>query len=263
MRPQTHLRVARAIGLGIGLGGCLLLAVSAWNVPVSGEHQPTPVLVELFTSEGCSTCPPADAVLEQLDKLQPVAGAQVIALSEHVDYWNHDGWVDPFSSPLFSRRQEAYETRLGVPEPYTPQMVVDGQATFNGSDARQAVAVIRKAAEEPKLRVSIMPAPGGKSVTIQIQPEAQLPASRSADVYTAIAEDSGSSNVLKGENRGHVLRYVSIAKTLRKVGKLSKKSGWRAELSVDAADSGQRLIAFVQENGTGKVLGSAMYRVPK
>src|ERR1700691_2578855 len=124
------------------------MSTSAESSPDSDMR--IPVLVELFTSEGCSSCPPADALLEKLDGEQPIAGAQIIVLSEHVDYWNHLGWKDPFSSAAFSARQEMYAHRFSLDGPYTPEMVVNGSAECNGSDAQKAESAIRHAIQEPK-----------------------------------------------------------------------------------------------------------------
>jgi hypothetical protein len=128
-------------------------SVAAANVPAHDSL--SPVLVELFTSKGCSSCPPADALLTKLDGLQPIAGAQVIVLSEHVDYWNHDGWKDAYSSSLFTERQQEYVRRLGAKGPYTPEMVIDGAAEMNGSDAAAVGRAIESARTRAKVAVHV------------------------------------------------------------------------------------------------------------
>src|SRR5467141_1080585 len=115
----------------------------------------TPVVVELFTSEGCSSCPPADALLARLAEGQVAGNVQLIAMEEHVDYWNDLGWADPFSSRDWTSRQYAYAGALGNGNPYTPQMVVDGTAEFVGSHTQQARETILKAASKAKIPVML------------------------------------------------------------------------------------------------------------
>jgi hypothetical protein len=140
--------------------GALLLAVLCVSVepPVHAQQGPAPtprqpVLVELFTSEGCSDCPPADALLARLDATQFVPDAQAIVLSEHVTYWDHQGWRDPFSLEELTARQEQYVRRFGLDSSYTPQMVVDGAAQFVGNDPRALSRALATAAAAPKKRL--------------------------------------------------------------------------------------------------------------
>jgi len=249
----------------LGLAATILVQSGAAGPADNMTNQRQPVLVELFTSEGCSSCPPADALLEKLDREQPIAGAQIIVLSEHVDYWNHDGWTDPFSSATFTARQVDYVRRFGRDEPYTPQMVVDGDAEFNGSDAQKAGSAIRHAIREPKMGIRIRPAVSGDAaVTIEVDP---LPEgmNHKANVYVAHSAGSGTSDVQRGENRGRTLHHVSIVRDIQRVGSIGGHEMFKKQVPIRAGNGpgGSRLIAFVQEAGNGRVWGAAMYAIPK
>jgi hypothetical protein len=256
----------KLLWLGLAIMTAAILAAPGSAGPEDNmTNQRQPVLVELFTSEGCSSCPPADALLEKLDRGQPVAGAQIIVLSEHVDYWNHDGWTDPFSSAAITARQVDYVRRFGLKEPYTPQMVVDGAAEVNGSDAGKAESAIRQAIADPKVGIRIHVAVSGDAaVTLEVDP---LPEGKihKANVYLAYAADSGISDVLRGENQGRTLRYVSIVRDIQKIGSIGGHEIFKKQLPIRATDApaGSRLIAFVQEAGNGRVWGAAMYAIPK
>lgn len=220
--------------------------------------QPTsPVLVELFTSEGCSSCPPADALLLQLDR-----SGSAIVLSEHVDYWNQLGWKDPYSSYLFSERQTAYVRRFGLKGPYTPQMVVDGGAEFLGSDARQAGQAILQARRQDKIPVRIASLRvDGTKLRVLVEADALPPSAKKSEVYLALALSHAESAVTKGENAGRQITHAGVVRTLVKAGSLGKDKSFAKEVQLSLKDSDDlanlRIVAFVQETGAGRVLGSA------
>jgi hypothetical protein len=223
--------------------------------PITNSRQP--VLVELFTSEGCSSCPSADRQLAFLEKQQPVAKAEIITLAFHVDYWDRLGWKDRFSSPLFSRRQEEYSRALKLDSNYTPQMIVDGNAEFVGSDSGRASTEILKATENAKSRIQVALDGGHAKVAIS-----DAPAHGDSTVFAAIVEDGISSRVERGENSGKTLEHVSVVHELRTIGTLAAgATNFEGTLDVpsntDWKPENIKVVVFVQENGDRKIIGAA------
>jgi hypothetical protein len=261
----------------IALGIVCLVTLNGNPTLVADPQSPapqtdrTPVLVELFTSEGCSTCPPADTLLSKLESLQPIDGAQIIALEEHVDYWNHDGWVDSYSSPDWTLRQQAYVDRFKGKSPFTPQMVVDGQSQFVGNNPHDAQAAIQEAARRPKTQISITGTAVEKGdvqrFEIRVGNLAGAATPEPADVWIAVTEDGLESAVKAGENAGKDLHHVATLRTLHKVGtapakdssplvltqQVKFKSSWKRE--------NLHIVVFIQERKSLHVLGAASARV--
>src|SRR5579862_7185709 len=210
--------------------GCIasFLGLFLCQLRATGDRTPsmrtprTPVLVELFTSESCSSCPPADALLQKLDRSQPVPGADLVVLSEHVDYWDDIGWKDPFSSREFSIRQSDYALRFRLDSPYTPQMVVDGNAELVGSDETRAIRAIEGAAKVAKLAVNVssLHLEGAHSLALHIQvgPPTSPARPTSGLVFVALADESDQSHVRGGENDGRSLTHVAVVRVLEQVG---------------------------------------------
>jgi hypothetical protein len=224
-----------------------------------------PVVVELFTSEGCSSCPPADALLLQLDRMQPVPGALVIALSEHVDYWDRLGWRDPFSSPVFSRRQEGYSRRFRLGSLYTPQVVIDGTQEAVGNDGPRIQDAIRQSTKPDKLQIRISPvftnSQGAPSVHIQVEPQEKPAASGTGEVTVALAESAVVSHVRAGENSGRKLEHVAVVRSLMELGRLNADGAFAADIPLTGAFAqwgGKRIIAFVQDQNYGRIRGAAL-----
>ena len=222
----------------------------------------SPVLVELFTSEGCSSCPPADALLQKFDG-QPFPGAELIVLSEHVDYWNHIGWTDPFSAAAYSERQSAYGNRLRLDSVYTPQMIVDGVQELVGNSSKDAEKAIARAAGAYKvpIRISGVTLDNNK-LRVHLETD-ELPSETGrADVVLTIALRHAESQVRAGENSGRRLTHVSVVRSLTKVGSIAAGQKFSRDVSAKLAEgmdgSGLRVIAFIQKPGPGKVLGAAL-----
>lgn len=199
---------------------------------------PAPVLVELFTSEGCSSCPPADAELARLDARQPIPGALVVPLAHHVDYWDSLGWPDPFARAEATKRQRWYGGN------YTPQAIVDGGEEMVGSRGAALEAAIARAARRPHVAVAIAVAEGGE-VTVSAP---EVPGARA---FVALVQTHARVSVPRGENAGRTLDHTAVVRALeagRRVRFTPPKGVARADL---------RVVAFVQDEASRRVLGSA------
>lgn len=247
---------------------------SARSVPAQSVAQAgrSPVIIELFTSEGCSSCPPADALLSKLEANQPIAGAEIIGLEEHVDYWNHDGWMDPYSSAEWTLRQQEYVTRLKSNSPYTPQMIVDGQTEFTGNNARKAQETIQEAAKQEKTSVSIAgDAPARNNVLaceVRVANLRGAAEQEKVDVWLAVTEAGLTTGaVTAGENKGQSWAHASIARSLQKIGSISSSSSlpFLAKPQIKLRPSWKRenlrLVAFVQERKNSRIIGAALAKV--
>lgn len=258
----------------IGLLG-FLLPLSLWYASAAGietrssvGRTPVPVLVELFTSEGCSSCPPADALLEKLDRSQPVRDTNLIVLSEHVDYWNDIGWKDPYSSQEYSLRQGAYAKQFAVGAVYTPQMVVDGYTEFVGSDEREAIRAIEDARKAEKIPVvlSAVHLEGTSNLVAHIETGSLIPSTgqKSAQVLIALADDNDQSSVTRGENAGRILTHVAVLRNLTQVGCIDRGAPFSKDVRLSTENTNPRnlrVVVIVQEAAAGRVMGVGSARL--
>jgi hypothetical protein len=231
--------------------------------PISGQPPKpsrTPVLVELFTSEGCSSCPPADALLAKLDHDQPVTTAEIIVLGEHVDYWDELGWHDRFSAHQFTDRQSQYASRLHVDSVYTPQMIVDGTDQFVGNDSTHALHAIQHASQTPKFPLALShPIVDGHRISASVSTAAP-PAQLQGDLYAALVDPKDSTDVRRGENSGHRIQHAGVVRTMQRIGSLNDLASKPYEFSLtappDATPTTMRIVVFAQRAGQGAVLGA-------
>ena len=219
-------------------------------------QNPTPVLVELFTSEGCSSCPPADQFLIQLERKQPVAGTDVIVLGEHVDYWDGQGWHDRFSSHQLTERQVAYAQRFHIDGPYTPQMVVNGEWEFVGNDAAKALHTIEQAARQAKPGAAIRLAPTAGRMHIDVSNAGK----HRLDVFYAITESGLSTSVGGGENKGRQLHHTAVVRLLKRLG-ATRDGSFQTDLPLRIPPSWDRAnlraVVFLQDGSAGHIFSAA------
>jgi hypothetical protein len=218
------------------------------------------VLVELFTAEGCSSCPPADALLRQVNGARTSGGTLIVGISEHVTYWDAGGWSDPYASQDYTDRQNVYGQKFQLESVYTPQMVINGAEQIVGSDPAALVQALQKQEKDPSrmsLRIVSVSVDGNK-LTVNFSAGGDVPA-KGVDVIAVLADDSDKSHVVHGENSGRMLEHVSVARSISRVGKMKAAGERTVEIRIPSsfqAAQGHHLILFAQTPGYGRVLGT-------
>ncbi len=208
-----------------------------------------PTVVELYTSQGCSSCPPADALLGKLAKIEGI-----LALSFHVDYWDYIGWKDPFAAPINSRRQREYSRIFRKSYVYTPQMVIHGMAEATGSNERAVKTGIRHAKLAPDVPIKLERLKSG-DLNIRVARGRQP---RQAAVWLIFYDPIHQTRIRRGENRGLKLNNYNVVRMIKKIGDWR---GQRLALTIPAAElkdhKGQGCAVFLQNAQKGPILGAA------
>ena len=221
---------------------CVLFASLA---PVRAGEGPLTV-VELFTSQGCSSCPPADALLSEL-----AAREDVLAISFHVDYWDYIGWRDTLALRESQERQRRYSKAFGRSYVYTPQMVINGAAETTGRDREEALRLIAESPPTAAVPVSLSPAPdGGTKVAVGGGTDADP-----ADVWLIFFDREHSTTITRGENSGRTIRYSNVVRHMERV---ASWSGEAVEVPLPSgAMPGEACAVLLQSRATGRILGAA------
>ncbi|MCM2316640.1 MAG: DUF1223 domain-containing protein [Thermoanaerobaculia bacterium] len=270
-RDVTAFRNRRAGFFVVGSMKLLLVSVSLLALSCSGSAESSPppaaegiAVLELFTSQGCSSCPPADALLAKLDS-EPSLRGRVIALSFHVDYWNHLGWSDPFSAREWSQRQRDYSRTLRG-DVYTPQLVVNGTRGIVGSSehaVRDAIGAAIVEAPSARLMLSAMSTPSG---AIAIDVKGTQSTGATLEVWVALVEDGLVTDVGRGENGGRTLRNDNVVRVLQRAATLRPRGDGAGQLEIRPDPSWKldrlEVVAFAQSPKSSKIHGAAATRVP-
>jgi len=252
-----------ALGSGCGWGGDDAAAAAPSDRPAPASSGPA-VLVELFTSQGCSSCPPADRLLGELPG--EVDGVQVLPLAFHVDYWDDLGWRDPFSSAAWTARQNRYAHALGAGRIYTPQLVVMGTADVVGSDRGKATDLIRRAARKPAsgARIQAAATAGPEGITVSV--DAALGAGKlaRADAWVALVENGLATTVARGENKGRALVDHFVVRRLTRAFTVEAGGSQRGDVQLGLEPGWRRdrmaVTVFLQGGKNPEVLAAAAAR---
>ena len=239
-----------------------LIAVFLTSSASSQSTRHTPVLVELFTSEGCESCPPADEILMRFARQRTVGVTDVVLMSEHVDYWNYLGWRDPFSARQFTSRQEDYGRAFGG-DIYTPQVVVDGQYDVLGSNYDAVTGAIARASSAIKGTVATTTHWRADAIDLHVATD---PVKDPANVYLAVTEDNLSNKALRGENKGRTLSHAAVVRQLTLLGSSKANTAYTGDhvvhLRPEWKPSDVRLIVFTQSTKSRAVLAISQFGLP-
>lgn len=244
----------------------IVIAGAAAGPAGAQAHNRVPVIVELFTSEGCDTCPPADKYLQRLAKEQPVEGVEIIPLQEHVDYFDRLGWKDQFASAQFTNRQGSfYAPFFKQTDVYTPQLIVDGTYVLRGSDGNKPFV---EAAQRKKAAVGIKitkTEPGRLTAAIKLG-ELEISPKDNAYLIVAVTENDLISRVLAGENKGSTFKHMAVTRYLKNIGGVTATGGeFTADIALGADWKRDDLsvVVFIQEIHSRRILGAAISGLKK
>ena len=245
--------------VGLLLIGIVGVAALSGSQEKGSQSDSPMILVELFTSEGCSSCPPADALLAGLAQVSSDTNYTIVPLAFHVDYWNNLGWKDPFSKPPYTQRQYDYASAANTDRVYTPQMIVDGTAAFVGSDRRAALKALKNAASKSKARLTVaISSLSPDAVSLHIAGSGFAAGDAQPNICLAITEDNLQSKITRGENAGKTLHHEGVVRWFDKIDVSWTNGGAIAhDATVPLVEDWRKdqihVVAFAQDSGTGRV----------
>lgn len=217
------------------------------------DHNKGFAVIELFTSEGCWSCPPADELIGKLAKEN--TGKQIYILAFHVDYWDHQGWKDRFSDPQYTARQQQYSSWMNLNTIYTPQMVINGQIELVGSDKPAVVSAINKATMTSHSYSLVLKTRSSNNRRVEVN-YTYKGVDKDSNIVIALVQKTAGSNVKAGENKGKILSHAQIVRELQQQPvKTSDKLSFRIPKDMGEGE----IIAFVQQQNTGKITAATRH----